>query len=632
MGTNVPGPTFGPNGFQIASGPAILTGTQLDIQQAFDTALNFALNTPQGQLASSEAADISNAQQFFAYYCNQVDPAYSSGRMQDAIARIYFLQRNPALPTVLQVNCTGGGAGAGVPLPVSPVPAQIVDNNGNIYSLTSTITLPGGGGTVIGSFACVTPGPIPVPAGANPIQIYKAIPGWDSVSLISGVQGVNVESRQAFEGRRQDSVAGNSMGAIGSIIGAVAKVAGVIDYFGYNNNQSSPATVGGVTIAANAIYICVAGGSASAVAQAIFSKKGPGAPMTGTTTVTAYDNNPLYASPVPYEISFTIATPLQLLFAVTFVSGPNIPSNATSLTQNALIAAVSQGVISPAAQFTGSISGTVLNVSAVGYGTLAIGQVLADATGALSGGTQITAFLTGSGGIGTYSVSTSQTVASEQMSALTNASQVNITLRARIGQVIYATSYTQVINALGPWAQVAAISIGSANTPQAVVVGSIAGALLTVSTLITGTVAVGQTLGDTLGNIINGTTVLSQTGGTPGGVGTYVINNAQTVAGATFTGSGSGTTMTASSVTGTIEVGDVIIGTGVPSNTTILAQLTGTPGGAGTYETSAVTTSSSAAIATAESITLSTANQTLVAIQANQVPQLVAPNVGVGVT
>ena len=340
MGTNVPGPTFGPNGFQIASGPAILTGTQLDIQQAFDTALNFALNTSQGQLASSEAADISNAQQLFAYYCNQVDPAYSSGRMQDAIARIYFLQRNPALPTVLQVNCTGGGAGAGVPLPVSPVPAQIVDNNGNIYSLTSTITLPGGGGTVIGSFACVTPGPIPVPAGANPIQIYKAIPGWDSVSLVSGVQGVNVESRQAFEGRRQDSVAGNSMGAIGSIIGAVAKVAGVIDYFGYNNNQSSPATVGGVTIAANAIYICVAGGSASAVAQAIFSKKGPGAPMTGTTTVTAYDNNPLYASPVPYEISFTIATPLQLLFAVTLVSGPNIPSNAASLIQNALIAAV----------------------------------------------------------------------------------------------------------------------------------------------------------------------------------------------------------------------------------------------------------------------------------------------------
>lgn len=65
---------------------------------------------------------------------------------------------------------------------------------------------------------------------------------------------------------------------------------------------------------------------------------------------------------------------------------------------------------------------------------------------------------------------------------------------------------------------------------------------------------------------------------------------------ASFTGTGSGTTLTAASVTGAILAGQTVTGTGVPAGTTIVAQLTGTAGGAGTYRTSAATTSSSASL------------------------------------
>lgn len=65
---------------------------------------------------------------------------------------------------------------------------------------------------------------------------------------------------------------------------------------------------------------------------------------------------------------------------------------------------------------------------------------------------------------------------------------------------------------------------------------------------------------------------------------------------ASFTGTGSGTTLTAASVTGFIRPGDAVTGTGVPAGTTIVAQLTGTIGGAGTYQTSAATTSSGASL------------------------------------
>lgn len=65
---------------------------------------------------------------------------------------------------------------------------------------------------------------------------------------------------------------------------------------------------------------------------------------------------------------------------------------------------------------------------------------------------------------------------------------------------------------------------------------------------------------------------------------------------ASFTGTGSGTNLTTTSVTGVIKVGDTVTGTGVPAGTTIVSQASGTSGGAGVYVTSAATTSSSASL------------------------------------
>jgi len=66
--------------------------------------------------------------------------------------------------------------------------------------------------------------------------------------------------------------------------------------------------------------------------------------------------------------------------------------------------------------------------------------------------------------------------------------------------------------------------------------------------------------------------------------------------GATFTATGSGTALTVTAVTGVISVGDEISGTGVPAGTTIVSQTSGTTGGAGVYVTSVATTASSATV------------------------------------
>ena len=616
-GSNVPSIQFTSVGFVAPSGPSVLNGVQLDIDAAFGSSLNYGLTTPQGQLASSEAAIIVNSNSIFVYYSQQFDPAYASGRFQDALGRIYFLERNPSEPTALQIACNGA---QGVPIAIG---ALVVDPSGNLYQCTQAGTIPLAG-TITLAFAAVTPGPIAVP---QTVAIYQAVNGWDSATVISGVQGKNVESRAAFEARRADSVAGNSFGAIGAIIGAVSKVPGVLDYWGYSNNTNGTVSVSGVSIPAYSIYITVAGGAPADVAKAIWSKKAPGAPMAGNTTVTVYDTNPLYAAPIPYSITYEIPSGLQVLFKIVIANGPLVPSSAATQIQAAMLAAFAGTGLE--SNFTGSVSGTTLTVSAVASGTLAVGQIIDDLTGQLAANTTITALGTGIGGVGTYLVSIAQTVSSEDMTASAPSTSSPIP-RARIASTLYAVQYVPAIAALGPWAQVASITIGSANTPDATVIGYIVGTVLHVTGVTSGAIVVGDAISNAGGLVINGTYVLSFGSGS-GGTGTYNLSQTQTV-GATFTGTGSGTNLTASAVTGVISIGDTILGTGVPGGTKILSQTSGTPGGAGVYVTNNATTSSSNALTSNPTMIAASADQSVLSVNANQEPQLVPINILVSTT
>ncbi len=73
------------------------------------------------------------------------------------------------------------------------------------------------------------------------------------------------------------------------------------------------------------------------------------------------------------------------------------------------------------ALFTGSISGTVLTITAVESGTLQVGSQLFGAT--LIAGTTITALGTGTGGVGTYTVNNSQFATGGLLQAGTNSTE-----------------------------------------------------------------------------------------------------------------------------------------------------------------------------------------------------------------
>ena len=331
MTTNVPLPTFTDTGFVSPEELAIYDGVIADINGAFGGALNTSVSSPQGQLATSLAAVIGAFNDLFVDFTNQVDPAYATGRMQDAIARIYYLSRIGATPTVVNATCSGA-TGA-----VIPVGSLALATDGTIFQALTAGTI-GAGGTVEIQFAALTSGPIACPAGSLS-TIYRSVTGWDSITnATDGTPGRAEETATELEQRRALSVAGNATGILPAVRGSVLGVSGVVDAYVTENVTGSTATIGGVSVLAHSLYVAVEGGSDADVAKAIWLKKNPGCNYTGSTTVVVEDDNSGYLTPPTYSVKFQRASSLAMNFAVSIANGSNVPSDATAQIQAAITA------------------------------------------------------------------------------------------------------------------------------------------------------------------------------------------------------------------------------------------------------------------------------------------------------
>lgn len=345
----IPSPTLGPNGFVIPSESDILVAVCNEINGIFGGNLNLdpvnnpsSLATPQGQLATSYAATIANKNALFLDYVNQVNPAYSSGRMQDAIAALYFLTRLPAVATSVVCQLTGL---TGTSIPAGQ--AQAKDESGNLYVCNSVITFVNGQATA--TFVNVVTGPIPCPAGTLN-SIYVTYPGWDTIdNAADGVQGADVESQQEFELRRQNSVALNSVGALPSVYAAVASSGASLpipnvpsDVLVTENTSDLPYSYKGVTLLPHSLYVAALGGDPTEIATAIWKKKAPGCNYNGNTVVTITDAT-YPVDPPKYYVKFQVPDDKITYFTVTIVNSIGLPSNVATLIKNAIISAFSGG-------------------------------------------------------------------------------------------------------------------------------------------------------------------------------------------------------------------------------------------------------------------------------------------------
>lgn len=281
--------------------------------------------------------------------------------------------------------------------------------------------------------------------------------------------------------------------------------------------------------------------SVATISQAITAPQGTSTNALATTEFVLTNSNPVGAlvmwptstAPLGWllcngaAVSRTIYASLFSVVSTTFGVGDgsttfNLPNYVERTPFGASLTTTASVTGTIGALVVASISGTTMTVSGVTRGTLAVGDVISG-TGVPAGST-ITAFGSGSGGAGTYTVSK-----------------------------------------------------GGAS-----VTGSISGNTFTVSNVSSGTLAIGQTISGT--GVAGGTTITggsgtswtvspSQTVG-PISITAVVSSTSITATGTTLTVTGVGS--------GTLIVNQVLTGTGITANTRITALGTGT-GGIGTY-------------------------------------------------
>ncbi|KVU18306.1 baseplate J/gp47 family protein [Burkholderia ubonensis] len=188
------------------------------------------------------------------------------------------------------------------------------DANDVKWLLPATVTIPPSG-TVTVTATCAAIGAVAARAGTIN-QIATPAFGWQTVTNpADAAAGAPVESDAALRQRQTVSTALPSLTVLDGIIGAVANVVGVTRYAPYENDTSVTDANG---IPSHSISLVVEGGDATAIANAIASKKTPGAGTYGTTAIVVTD---IYGRPITIKFFRPTAAPIASTVTLKALAG-----------------------------------------------------------------------------------------------------------------------------------------------------------------------------------------------------------------------------------------------------------------------------------------------------------------------
>ena len=311
----------------ISVSPSGITTPQTsEIKQAFQdifvNSLGAELNlddaTPQGVLIDdlTQAKQLSNS--LLLYIFNQLNPETAEGIFQDALAKLYFIERKAATRSIVNCVCTGlaGTVLNGVD---SGNPALAQSSNGDVFECVTGGTIPAGGSITL-AFRSQETGEIPVTQNTVN-KIYQTVIGWDSVNnAATGTVGSEQETRAEFAKRIIDSLAVNATGSLSALQSAIANIDGVTDYKLWENVTDNSVTIRGVTLSPHSIWICVNSAAGSdEMAEVIYKNKSGGADTNGNQLCSYIDPN----TNVAYAYYYDNPTDQDIYVKVTTVSEPS---------------------------------------------------------------------------------------------------------------------------------------------------------------------------------------------------------------------------------------------------------------------------------------------------------------------
>lgn len=328
-----------PQGFTAPTREEITAGLWAMFRDAFGANLTQDARTPQGQLVTSLTAILRDKDAQLIELGNNFDPRYSSGKFQEALGAIYFLDRKEAVSSVVQLSFIGA-VGASVPLN-----QEVKDDNGNSWVTTQNGTIGSTGSLSLWAKAVI---PGPTPAAIDTItQIINAPDGIDRVSNPTpAVAGSLEESRVDYEIRRSESVAANGKNTNANVLGAINALPGVIDVYVIDNPLGTPVTVGvtNYPMPQHSLLASVVGGDDMQIAEQVLIKGGTGCTFVGNTEVTYLDESLGYNNPPVYKIRFERPAIVPVYFRVQVADMNNITAQSALDAKNSIVDQTRSGV------------------------------------------------------------------------------------------------------------------------------------------------------------------------------------------------------------------------------------------------------------------------------------------------
>lgn len=294
-----------------------------------NAALNTDAETPAGQLVDGETALIARKDSNLVYIANQFNPVTATGMFQDALAKLYFIERKIDQPTYVTCECTG------LQDVVIPFGAIVESTDGYQFINTEPTTIAEDGTASI-TVRCSKTGAVSIPSHTLN-KIVTVVAGWDTVdNTNAGVTGRARETQAEFENRRAASVANNSHGSAEAVRAKLAGIQDVVAVDVLENVTNAETTIQNVTVAGHSLCISIYGGDDTAIADVIYNSIGAGCGTTGNTTVTHTSTINGQAINFSYYILRPTAKPVTM--TLTVVSNTANQDNLLLQIKNAIIA------------------------------------------------------------------------------------------------------------------------------------------------------------------------------------------------------------------------------------------------------------------------------------------------------
>lgn len=304
MTISSPAPVLTADGITAPSYADILDYFQAQYRTIYGADIYLGNDSQDGQFLGviSKAQHDSNSVAIAVY--NSFSPATAQGNGLASVVKTNGITKAVATNSTVVLDIVGV-AGTAV------INGIVQDSAKNRWNLPATVNIP-------------LAGTIPVTATAQQAGAIAALPntvnqiitpqlGWQSANnAAAATLGAPVETDGALRRRQSVSVAQPSTTALVGTVGAVAALAGVTRYTGYENPTGSVDANG---LPAHSIAIIVEGGDINEIGQAIANHKTQGCATYGTTTVAVSD---IYGLPI--SIHFYIVQEVRITASLTLTA------------------------------------------------------------------------------------------------------------------------------------------------------------------------------------------------------------------------------------------------------------------------------------------------------------------------